>query len=225
MRHRDAERLGTLAAKPRLSEASTEGIVVATIADSVEREFLTVAGGERLPCVTVEDIASREVVELDTYLANNHAVAVATLQLQLACLVFLDLIDDIHRTVLGIGTRFGDKGLLLEVTECHQLATAADDGIATEEVAGLGVELAVDNLVVGDGVTLDDDVADASLLALDDTDFDIDRVVHHSHLDRSGGEEEVAVVHVHGSDVGTARVVGEVSLEGSLVVWVALLDT
>ena len=86
------------------------------------------------------------------------------------------------------------------------------------------MELAIDDLVVGDGVALDDDVADAGLLAFDDADFDVDRVAFDGHFDGSDIEEEVAVIHIHRRDVGAAGVVGEVGLEGGVVVGVALLD-
>ena len=87
------------------------------------------------------------------------------------------------------------------------------------------MQLAVDNLVVGDGVALDNDVADARLLALDNPDFYIDGVILDGNLDRCGAEKQVAVVHIHRGDVGTAGIVGKVGFEHGLVVGVALLDS
>ena len=220
----DGEGLGAFAAEPGFGEGAAEGVVVGAVGDGVDGEFLAIACGERHPGFLVEDVTGREVVEGEAYLADNHAAAVAALELYLACLAVFDLVDNVDGGVLRVGTNIGDDFLLLEVAEGDEFAAAAHDGVAAEEVAGTGVELAHDDAVVGDGVALDDDVADTGLFAFGDADFDINGVVLNTHFDGGGGEEQIAVIHVEGGDVGGGRVVFEVHLEEGAVVGVALLD-
>ena len=139
-------------------------------------------------------------------------------------LVFLDLIDDVDGTIITVGAWLGDESLLFEVAQSDKFAAAADDGVAVEEVTRFCMKFSIDYFVVGNSVTLHDDVANAGLFAFDNADIDIDRVPFDSHLDRSYIEEEVTVVHIHGSDVGAAGIVGEVGFECCFVVGVAFVD-
>lgn len=220
----DGEGLGTFAAEPGFGEGAAEGVVVGAVGDGVDGEFLAIACGQRRPSLFVKYVAGREVVEGEAHLADNHAAAVAALELYLACLAVFDLVDNVDGGVLRVGTNIGDDFFFLKVAEGDEFAAAAHDGVAAEEIARTCVELAHDDAVVGDGVALDDDVADAGLFAFGDADFDIDGVVLNTHFDGGGGEEQIAVIHVEGGDVGGGRVVFEVHLEEGAVVGVALLD-
>ena len=74
------------------------------------------------------------------------------------------------------------------------------------------MELTHDDAVVGDGVAVEDYIANTGLLALYDADFYINRVFLHTHFNRSGIEEEIAIVHVKRGDVGTSRIIGDILL-------------
>ena len=142
----------------------------------------------------------------------------------MAGVALLHLIDDVHRAVLVVGLGVGHDGLFLEVAQRGQLAAAAQNGITAEEVARPCVQLAHNDAVICQRVALHNDITYAGLLALHNADFNVDRVVLHTHLHRRGFEEEVAIVHVHRSDVSARRIVAQVGLQQSAVVRVALLD-
>ena len=216
--------LCTVAAEPRLGERGAEGVVGFTVGDSIETQFLTIAGRQRRPSLFVEYIAHAEVVELYAHLANHHAGAIAALQVELASGTLLNLVQYVDGAVFLVGTGYRFHAAFLEVAQSDQLALATDKGVAAKQIARTGVQLAHYNLVVGDGVALNPHVLDTGLLILIDTDFYVDGVAVHRHLDRSGLEEEVAIVHVERGDVGAGGVVGYVLLKGFAVVRVAFLD-
>ena len=165
-----------------------------------------------MPCTLLENIACREIVEGESYLSDNHTTTITSLQLNLAGVAFLQLINHIDGTIFGIGLHIGDDGFLFEIAKCGKLSATTHDGIATEKVARTGVELTHDDAVVGDGVAVEDDIANTGLLALYDADFNINGVFLHTHFNRSGIEEEIAIVHVKRGDVGTSRIIGDILL-------------
>ena len=222
--HLSRERLRALAAEPRLGERGIQGVVRAAVGGGVERELLSVAGGQRGPRLLVEQVARTEVVQRQTHLAYEHAAAVAALQVDGAGVALFYLVDDVHRGVLGVGARFGDDALFLEEAERQQFAAAAQQGVAAEEVAGARVQLAHDDFVVGNRVAFNPHIAYAGLLALVDAHLDVDAVAHHRHLDRRYLEEKVPVVHVQARNVGARGVVLQVLVQQLAVVGVAFAD-
>ena len=203
MVHLARQRLRTAATKPRFRKRGTQRVVRTTVGCGIQRQLLTVAGRQWHPCILLEDILHTEVVELDSNLADEHSRTVATLQVQLARAALFHLVDNVHGAVFGIGTRLGNHRLLLEELKSQQLAAAAQDGVAAEEVSRTGVKLTHDDLVVSDGVAFNPHVADTGLLALHNAYLYVDAVTLHGHLHWSGAEEQVAVIHIQRRNVGT----------------------
>ena len=127
----------------------------------------------------------------------QHSAAVTALELDGTGVALLNLVDDVHRAVLRIGFGVGHDGLFFKIAQRGKFTSAPEDGITAEEVTRTGMQLSHDDTVVGQRVTLYDDVADTGLLAFHNTNLDVDGVILHRHLDRCGIEEEIAVIHVH----------------------------
>ena len=87
------------------------------------------------------------------------------------------------------------------------------------------MKLSHDNLVVGNCVTLDRDITDTCLLALDNTYLYVYGVILHGHLYGSGAEEQVTIIHVQGGDISTRGVVADIHVQLLLVIGVTLVDT
>ena len=220
---RHTQRLRAAATQPRFGETGAERIIISTVSDCIDRQFLAIAYRQRLPCFLVENIADREIIQRQAYLANQHSAAISTLQLNLTGVAFFHLVDNVHRAILCIGLHIGLYGLLFEITQRGQLAMTPDNSIAAEKVAWASVQLPEYYAVVSHRVAFNDNVAHTGLLAFHYADFYVDRIILNANLYRCGREKEIAVVHIHGTDVRSRRVVLEIGLQKRTVIRVAFL--
>ena len=171
--------------------------------------------------VLVEEVAHREVVQLQTDAADDASLSPTQRELYLVIALLLQIPVDVHGSVLHIGLHVGQHLLGLEVTHGCQLTLRALQGVLGEEVAGLGAQLATYHVFIQTVVTVDAHVVDVGLRTLLDTHFEVDAVAYHVDFGRHQVVEQVTrvpVVVTHG-----VLVFGESLVQQLLVVHVALV--
>ena len=89
--------------------------------------------------ILAEEVADREVVELDTNLTNDTRLSPTEGELQLVVGLLFELEVDIDSTVFVVGLDVGVH--LLRVEEAHggDITDGALEGLLIEQVAGLRV--------------------------------------------------------------------------------------
>ena len=112
--------------------------------------------------------------------------------------------------------------LRVPVSHLREVFAAAHDGFLVEEIAGLGAQFAAYDLIIYLLVALDIDMAEMSLLSLDDADLDVYRVTYDLRLDRLNLVEYISVVVVEIAHCVVVRM--QAFLELGLIVYSSSLE-
>ena len=189
-----------LAEEPGLDEAHGQCGIVCSAGLKAQRQGLGVSERDGPPRGFIPYAAGGEVVEVKSYGAYEGIRSPTAGEFQLAGRLFGNVVHEVHRIVLLVRKDVVTRRLihLLGVELAHGRYFAErplEVGLAVE-ISGAGENLTADNPLVGKVVAVDYDVVQSSLLALDDTHLDIDRVLLYIHLDGLDIKEEVAVVAV-----------------------------
>ena len=134
----------------------------------------------------------------------------------------LEVVDDVHSAVFGIGYWAWVHLLGVEVTCLGQFTCRTDKVGLREEFTWTGAKLATDDVFVESVVTVDDHLVDACWRTFNYAELEIYRVALDVHLDGIHTEEEVALIHVEGADA--VLILVDTFLDLPLVIDIALLE-
>ena len=137
--------------------------------------------------VLAEEVADREVIELDTNLTDDTRLTPTQRELQLVVRLLFESVVDIHRSVLIVGHHIGHHLLRIEESHGGDLTDRTLQGFLVEQVTGLCAELTAHHLFVEAVVTIDADTVEVGL-----------RTFRHTHLHIDG---VVVDIDFHGLDV------------------------
>ena len=171
--------------------------------------------------VLAQEVAQREVVELDTHATDDTRLSPTERELQLVVGLLLQVPVDVDGAVFVVGLHVGVDRLGVEIAHGGYFTGRTLQGVLREQVAGLGTQLTAHHLFVEPVVTVDAHGAEVGLRSFGDAHLQVDGVAHDVHLGRVDAREHVAVVVVvvtHGILVLQQSLVHEL-----LVVDVALL--
>ena len=228
---RKAQRSRLLTKEPGFRKAGRDGRVVSTVGLETESQVLGVAQRNRPPGTLVEETTRREVVETHTDGSHEGVHTPTAGQFQLAGRLFRYIINNIDRVgilVRNQGITLGrvGNGFRVELAQGSDFTDGPFEIRLAEQVTGLGEDLSADNPLVGQVVTIDDNVVQGCLLALGDAHFYIHRVMLDIHFHRRHVKEQVTVVAVEFGYVviGLLSTAVETLLHSNHVVGIALVD-
>ena len=196
---RDRERVGFLAAEPRVGETQGESFVIGAVGLGRYRQALVLPHRIGAPCTLFEEVFDRKVVERDADRTYERAGAPAARDVELVGSLLLERPVDVDKPV---GYRFdvGHDRLGVEMPHRTERADGLHQQRAVVEFAREGAQLAADDFVVDALVARDAHLVDLELLALEYLDLDVDRVRADDRLGGFDLRHQVTVVLVERRD-------------------------
>ena len=144
--------------------------------------------------VLAQEVAQREVVELDTHTTNDTCLSPTQRQLQLVVGLLLQVPVDIHGTVLVVGFHIGTDGLSIEITHLGYLTIRTHQRLLGEEVTRLGTQLTTYHFLVQTVVTIDVHLIQVGLRTFLYAHLQIDAVTHDVNLSRLDLREHITII-------------------------------
>ena len=173
--------------------------------------------------VLVEEVAHREVVQLQSHTTDNTRLTPSERELYLVVTLLCKVVVDVYGTILVVRLDIWIHLLRVEVSHRSQLTHRTHDSILREEVAWLGTKLSTNHILVQTGVTVDTNMTQISLWTFSNSHFQVDRVAIDIHLCRIDVREHITIVVIKVAN--SIFILIESLVQQLLIIHIALLHT